>query len=288
MERPLPSFGAIRVVHPFPSVLDGVVVSVVALVAGGPPGVALRLGVSMLLLQLAIGGLNDLVDAPLDAGRKPGKPIPAGLVTARTVRLVVAASVVAGLVLALASGPLLAGLAAVVLAIGATYDLRAKGTTLSWLPLAVGIPILPVYGWLGATGALPGAFLVLVPMAACAGAALAVSNAMVDLERDAAAGVRSVATALGLQTASRLVVAAYLAVVLVAAAAVVGLGAPAVGNAVVLVAGLVPIGGGLVGMAAATRAEPSLRERAWEIQAVGAALLAIAWLWAVVLLGRPG
>ena len=284
----MPSLGAIRVFHPFPSVLDGAVVAVVALVAGGPPGVALRLGGSMLLLQFAIGGLNDLVDAPLDAGRKPGKPIPAGLVSVRTVRLVVASCVAAGVTLALVSGPLLAGLAAVVLAIGATYDLRAKGTTLSWLPLAVGIPILPVYGWLGSTGTLPGAFLVLVPMAACAGAALAISNAMVDVERDAAAGVHSVATALGLRSASRLVVAVYLAVVLVAVLAVAGLGAPDARLAVVLVAGLVPIGGGLVGTVAATRADPTWRERAWEVQAVGAALLAIAWLWAVVLLGRPG
>ena len=31
----------------------------------------------------------------------------------------------------------------------------AKGTAWSWLPFAVGIPLLPVYGWLGAAGALP-------------------------------------------------------------------------------------------------------------------------------------
>ena len=33
----------------------------------------------MTALQASIGSLNDLVDAPRDAGRKPGKPIPAGL-----------------------------------------------------------------------------------------------------------------------------------------------------------------------------------------------------------------
>ena len=37
----------------------------------------------MTALQVSIGTLNDLVDAPRDAGRKPGKPIPAGLVTPR-------------------------------------------------------------------------------------------------------------------------------------------------------------------------------------------------------------
>ena len=33
----------------------------------------------------------------------------------------------------------------VVIAIGLAYDLRLKGTAWSWLPFAVGIPILPVY-----------------------------------------------------------------------------------------------------------------------------------------------
>ena len=70
------------------------------------------------------------------------------------------------------------------LGIGLAYDLWAKGTTLSWLPFAVGIPLLPVYGWYGATGELPGLFVVLVPAAANAGTALAIANAIVDMERD--------------------------------------------------------------------------------------------------------
>ena len=44
--------------------------------AGADPAVAARLGVSMTALQASIGALNDLVDAPSDRGRKPGKPIP--------------------------------------------------------------------------------------------------------------------------------------------------------------------------------------------------------------------
>ena len=111
----------------------------------------------MTLLQFAIGTVNDLVDAPRDAGRKPGKPIPAGLVTVRGARVIAVGSAVAGLVLAVVGGPWLVALAAVVLAIGLAYDLWAKGTTLSWLPFALGIPLLPVYGWYGATGSLPGA-----------------------------------------------------------------------------------------------------------------------------------
>ena len=68
-------------------------------------------------------------------------------------------------------------LAVVVLGVGVAYDLWAKGTPWSWLPFAVGIPLLPVYGWVGATGSPPGFFAVLVPMAVLAGAALAIANA---------------------------------------------------------------------------------------------------------------
>ena len=53
----------------------------------------------------------------------------------------------------------------VVLAIGYGYDLAFKGTAWSWLPFAVGIPLLPVFGWLGATGGLPASFAVLLPVA---------------------------------------------------------------------------------------------------------------------------
>ena len=279
---------AARVVHPFPSVLDGVVVAAVALVGGGAPDLAARLGVSMTLLQFAIGALNDVVDAPTDAGRKPGKPIPAGFVPHRLAAAVALTSAVAGVGLALAAGPLLGALAIVVLGIGASYDLRAKGTPLSWLPLAVGIPILPVYGWLGATGSLPSVFGVLVPLAAVAGAALAIANALVDLERDLAAGAGSVAVALGPGRAARIVLLLH-AIVGMAALVVSGaVGAPAGWLAAIALAATVPAGGAGIGIAASGRPATGLRERAWEVQAVGTALLAVAWLGAVSAAGAMG
>ena len=75
-------------------------------------------------------------------------------------------------------------LAAVVLGDRLRVRPFAKGTAWSWLPFAVGIPLLPVYGWLGAAGALPAFFAVLVPVAMLAGAALAIANARRRLERD--------------------------------------------------------------------------------------------------------
>src|SRR6476660_3407010 len=74
--------GFVRLTHPFPSLLDGLVVAAVATVAGADAPTAVRLGIAMTALQASIGSLNDVVDAPRDAGHKPGKPISAGLVSA--------------------------------------------------------------------------------------------------------------------------------------------------------------------------------------------------------------
>jgi 4-hydroxybenzoate polyprenyltransferase len=272
---------AARLVHPFPSILDGIVVALVAMVAGGGVLVAIVLGLSMTLLQFAIGTVNDLVDAPRDAGHKPGKPIPAGLVTVRAARAIAGVSAAGGLLLAVVGGPWLVALALVVLAIGLAYDLWAKGTTLSWLPFALGIPLLPVFGWYGATGTLPGLFLVLVPAAANAGTALAVSNALVDMERDEAAGARSIALALGPARAGWLVVVLNVVVAVLALSTAIVLGAPTGWVVAILLAALAPIGGSVLGLVAAGRPGTSWRELAWEIQAIGTGLLAVAWLGAL-------
>ena len=80
---------------------------------------AIRLAIGMTSLQVSIGTLNDLVDAPRDAGRKPGKPIPAGIVSPRAARIVVVAAGILGVALSVPSSPALAVLAVVVLTIGA-------------------------------------------------------------------------------------------------------------------------------------------------------------------------
>lgn len=271
----------VRLVHPFPSILDGLIVGLVALVAGGGPGTAAVLGLSMTLLQFSIGTLNDVVDAPLDAGRGPDKPIPSGLVGVRSARAVAAASAIGGLGLAATGGPALVALAGVVLGIGAWYDLKAKGTTLSWLPLAVGIPLLPVYGWYGATGDLPGVFLVIIPAAANAGTALAIANAIVDMDRDDAAGIGSIALALGAGRAAGLVIALHAVVAVLALATAIALGAPTGWVAAILVAAAIPLGGAVLGVVVALREGAGWRELAWEVQAVGTGLLAVAWLGAL-------
>jgi 4-hydroxybenzoate polyprenyltransferase len=273
--------GHLRVTHPFPSLLDGLVAGVAALAAGGEPGTAIRLGLSMILLQASVGAVNDLIDAPNDAGRKPGKPIPAGLVTPAAARGIAAAAAVVGVVLAIPSGAATVALAVGLLALGYAYDLWFKGTAWSWLPFALAIPLFPTYGWLGAAGSLPQIWAVLLPTAVLAGAALALSNATVDVERDRAASLESVATRLGRERAMRANLA-LLAVVWTLATVTLWLAGELLpwGAAAVVGGGAV-----LAGWAALRAADPATRERGWEGQAVGVAVLAVGWLAAMVSAG---
>lgn len=232
----------------------------------------------MTALQASIGALNDLVDAPRDAGLKPGKPIPAGIVAPPVARLVVGLAAAIGLALAAPSGPALIVVALLVLAAGWTYDLRLKGTPWSWLPFALGIPLLPVFAWVGATGGLPAASGALLPAAFLAGAALAIANALPDVERDQARGAATVAVHLGRVRAWRVHLVLLVSVAVIALVGLVRLGGTGWGVAVIAI-GLAAAAGGVALLAGGT---PHRRERGWELEAVGIGLVAAGWLAAVV------
>ncbi len=250
----------------------------IASVAGADPAAAIRLGTGMTLVQFGIGATNDIADAGTDT-LKPGKPIPAGRVSLRLARALAAAGFVGGIALSLASGPALAALAVIVAADGLLYDLWLKGTPWAWLPYAVGIPLLPVYGWLGATASVPGVFLVLVPTAALAGAALSLGNGLVDIDRDRASGVRTPAVALGASKTWGLAAGLYAAVAALAIGSLVVLGGRIAGLALVLAGVAI----GALGVGLARGSIPARRERGWELQALGVALLAAGWLAGVAI-----
>jgi 4-hydroxybenzoate polyprenyltransferase len=236
----------------------------------------------MFALQAAIGALNDVIDAPLDAGRKPGKPIPRGLVSPPAARLAAAGSGAVGLGLSLPSGPAALVLALAILVVGGLYDLRFKGTPWSWLPFAIGIPLLPVYAWLGAGTGLPPAFAVLLPAAGLAGAGLAIANSLPDQERDRAGGSSSVADRLGRAVAWRLHAALHGGVLALAVGGLAAFGpaAPAPAAVAGLAIGALLIGAGL---ALTASSSPLRRERGWELEAVGIGLIGTSWVAAVVL-----
>ncbi len=239
----------------------------------------------MLLLQFSIGTVNDLADAAADAVAKPWKPIPAGIASVPLARSVAIACAAAGLVLAAIVSPGTLAIAAVGLGIGIAYDLWLKGTAIAWLPFALGIPLLPLFAWLGASGAVPAAILVLSLLAAPAGAALAIANALPDLERDAASGVRTPATTLGRSAAwavdailQGLVVAAALVALVIA-----GAGAPDPRAGALVLASVVAIAGGVI---LSGRPTVAARQRGWEVQAVALGGLAAGWVGAMAAVGR--
>ncbi|MEA2518202.1 MAG: hypothetical protein QOF49_282 [Chloroflexota bacterium] len=281
-DRPRPGaeriVGWVRVVHPFPSILDGLVSGGIAFLGGGSVALAIQVGLAMAVLQFGIGAVNDIVDAPRDAGRKPGKPIPAGVVAIGTARIVATGLFVVGTLISWSiSGPM-GGLALGIIAIGLGYDLWLKGTAWSWLPFAIGIPILPVFGWLAATGTLSAAFAILVPAGVVAGAGLAIGNALVDVERDEAAGVSSIAVALGRVRSAWLTTLLFTiaGVAAVGSGMIAGMPAPTV--VVLAFAGVVPIAASRTVVAAGA----GRRERAWQAEAVGLAVLAAAWIASIV------
>ena len=153
---PARAAGLVRLVHPFPSLLDAAVTGRVAPIAGADARRgSLLLAASMLLLQLAIGAANDWADAPARrARRSAGKPIPAGLVAASgggvgrrrgrrgrpRARGVAPVPRTRAAWRASASAP------------ASPTTSASRGRRWSWLPYAVGIPLLPLFGWVGATG----------------------------------------------------------------------------------------------------------------------------------------
>lgn len=268
----------VRVVHPFPSVLDGAATFAIGVAAGGDVATALRLGLAMTLLQFAIGAANDLVDMPLELDRRD-KPLATGAVSRRAATGIGIACALAGLGLAAVSGPTVLALAAAGLGVGLAYDLWLKRTPWSWLALAAAIPLLVLYAWYGATGVLDQRLVVLLPAAGLAGASLALGNALVDPDRDRAAGMRTAVVALGPERAWTAALLLQLATWVVAVASIAVLGGRPVVLAAAIAAGLVAFAG--LGLARDRRT--ARRERGWELQAVGIALLGAAWVAGVAL-----
>jgi 4-hydroxybenzoate polyprenyltransferase len=231
----------------------------------------------MLAIQFAIGAINDLTDADHDAGAKRSKPIPAGLVSPATARIVAAATLVAGLALAASVSRGALGIAVLGGGTGIVYDLRLKGTPLSWLPFAIGIPLLPLFAWLGASGTIPAPILVATLVAFPAGAALALANELPDIERDERAGLSTLSQMLGRRNAWAVGAALHAVVALCALAGFRVLeGRPDLWPALLGALGLLGAGV-LVGAGSSV----GRRQRAWEIQAIAIGLLAAVWLAAV-------
>jgi 4-hydroxybenzoate polyprenyltransferase len=139
-----------------------------------------------------------------------------------------------------------------------------------------------VYAWYGAVGTIPAGFVVLLPTAIPAGAALAMGNQLADLAHDRVSGTPSTVRLLGAQASWALMAALYVGVLLVALGSLWLLRGAGAG-VVVAVAGAASV---IVGVLTARPGDGrGLRARAWELQAAGIGLLAAGWIAALT--GTP-
>ncbi len=217
----------LRLMHPFPSLLNAIVVAALACVAvrGWPgAGCILWLATTMLCIQFSIGALNDWADRDLDARTKPAKPIAAGLIPAG-VALSIAVILAAIAAMLATAGGLAAWLLAMCgLGIGMAYDLGVKRTPFSALTYALALPLIPLWVWT-ALDVNSAAIVVVLPLGMLLGFSLQLANALPDAEGDAAEGVRGTLQLLGPERGRRLAWLSFgLALLLCAALApVVGL-----------------------------------------------------------------
>jgi len=205
--------------HAVPIIVVMTATAAFALIAsGGWPGLGpmIRLLGAMFGGQLAIGAVNELVDADLDAIAKPDKPIPSGLVSRRAARIVAIAGTVIMAVLSATFGLAGFGLCALGTGAGIAYSFWFKRTIWSWIPYLVALPLLPIWVWTALSSVRPGMFAI-YPIGAAAVVAVQIAQSLPDLEADAGSGVRTLAVALGTQSARRICWGAMLVAAMMAA-----------------------------------------------------------------------
>lgn len=168
--------------------------------------------------QLAVGAINEIVDADLDAQTRPSKPIPAGLVSVRGAWSVAIFGLVVMTVGSLTFSLLVFLVCAFGTGVGIAYSVWFKRTIWSWVPYLIALPLLPIWVWLALSTVDPGLYAI-YPIGAAAVIAVQIAQSLPDVEADAKENVRTLAVALGPRNAQlacwgALALAAILAAVL--------------------------------------------------------------------------
>ena len=211
MLRPLPTraLALLKASHPEPGGAVTIALTLLAVGVGhrgwAIAGVAAAVGAT----QLAVGWVNDWLDADRDrvAGRT-NKPVASGTVDRRTVGVAGLLAALAVPVLGLPFGPAATICITLVGIFALLYDWPLKSTAFSVVPYLVAFGLLPAFVVL----ALPGGELPplwLVAAGALLGGGAHFANVLPDLDDDAATGVRGLPHRIGAR-ASQVAAAALL------------------------------------------------------------------------------
>jgi 4-hydroxybenzoate polyprenyltransferase len=199
----------VKASHPEPAVAVTAVTALLAWGVGHDPGGILRVAAAVLASQLAIGWVNDWLDADRDrAVGRTDKPVATGAIDRRTVGICGAVAAVACVVLSLFLGWPAGALMISALVSALLYDWPLKLTALSVLPYAVSFGLLPAIVVTSLPGS-PAPAVWLVAAGALLGSGAHFANALPDLDEDARTGVRGLPQRLG-RTGSALAAAGLL------------------------------------------------------------------------------
>uniref|UniRef100_A0AAU2JZZ0 UbiA family prenyltransferase n=1 Tax=Streptomyces sp. NBC_00049 TaxID=2903617 RepID=A0AAU2JZZ0_9ACTN len=240
--------GLLGACHPVPATAVTLLAAALAAAAGLGLPRAVATVCAVAAGQLSVGWCNDRADLRRDlAAVRRDKPLVRGTVRPAVVTRAAVLALLVCVPLSLAAG-LLAGTAHLVgVAAAWGYNLRLKGTAVSWLPYALAFGLLPAFVTLGLPGA-PWPPPWLMAAAALLGAGAHFANVLPDIDDDLAAGVVGLPQRLGVRYSAAL---AGLLVLGSAATLVVGPPGPvtrygwvllAVTTATVLLAGRRPAG----------------------------------------------
>jgi heme o synthase len=187
----------IRSSHPEPAVAVTTVAALLAFGVGHDVAGIAAVAAAVLSSQLAVGWINDWLDAGRDAAvGRTDKPAATGAISPCTVAYAGLVAAAATVPLALLSG-VPAGIAATVGLVSALlYDWPLKLTPISVLPYMVSFAALPAFVVLALPGApVPPAWL--LAAGALLGGGAHFANALPDLAEDARTGVRGLPQRLG-------------------------------------------------------------------------------------------
>ncbi|MGW4462421.1 UbiA family prenyltransferase [Micromonospora sp. NPDC004704] len=189
--------GLVRASHPEPAVAVTGVSALLAWGVGHRPGGIVAVAATVLATQLAVGWLNDRLDADRDAAvGRTDKPLANGTLDRRLVLLCGLAAALATPALGLLLNPTAAVAISVALLSALLYNWPLKFTPVSVLPYAVSFGTLPAFVVLALPGspAPPGW---LVGAGALLGAGAHFANVLPDLDDDARTGVRGLPHRIG-------------------------------------------------------------------------------------------